>query len=58
MTALAIMGLLPKGSSQTGDIVFGETALSGMSEEQLCAIRGDDIQVIILVSIPISNCHR
>jgi peptide/nickel transport system ATP-binding protein len=47
MTALSILGLLPRGARITaGDIRLSGTSLRGVSETQLRAIRGDRIAMI------------
>ncbi|WP_375280355.1 ABC transporter ATP-binding protein [Pseudooctadecabacter sp.] len=46
MTALAIMGLLPKGSATTGTITFEGGDLLQTSEPDLCDIRGNDIGMV------------
>ncbi len=47
MTALSVLGLLPRGAKITaGDIHLSGTSLRGLSEAQLRAIRGDRIAMI------------
>ena len=48
VTSLAIMGLLPRGSSEitAGEIVLNDTHLEKMTEKQLQKIRGNDISMI------------
>ncbi|WP_296419104.1 ABC transporter ATP-binding protein [Pseudooctadecabacter sp.] len=46
MTALAIMGLLPKGANTTGTITFEGGDLLQTSEPDLCDIRGNDIGMV------------
>jgi peptide/nickel transport system ATP-binding protein len=46
MTALAIMGLLPRGAQTAGRITFGGRHLLGMTDRQLRRIRGDEISMI------------
>jgi len=46
MTALALMGLLPKGSRTEGTAKLDGTDLLRLSEPQLCALRGNDIAMI------------
>lgn len=46
MTALAIMQLLPNGARLSGTIDFGGQTLTGISDPELCAIRGNDIGMI------------
>ena len=46
MTALAVMGLLPEGATTTGRIALGGRDLTGLSERDLCALRGKDVGMI------------
>ena len=46
MTALAVMRLLPPGSSMTGQIGFGGRDLAQLSENALCDIRGNEIGMV------------
>lgn len=46
LTALSIMQLLPTGSSLSGDILFNNIDIVEASEEQMCAIRGNDIGMV------------
>jgi peptide/nickel transport system ATP-binding protein len=46
LTALAIMGLLPKGATVTGHAWLETTDLTALPEPALCAIRGRDIGMI------------
>jgi peptide/nickel transport system ATP-binding protein len=47
MTGLSIMGLLPPGGSIVdGSIMFGDTDLTELSQEQLRKIRGNDIAMV------------
>ncbi len=46
MTALALMGLLPDGAQTSGSIVFDAQQLVGMSDAQMCALRGRRIGMI------------
>ncbi|HEY3958356.1 MAG TPA: ABC transporter ATP-binding protein [Streptosporangiaceae bacterium] len=46
MTALAIMGLLPRGAQTAGRVTFGGRQLLGMTDRQLRRIRGDEISMI------------
>lgn len=46
MTAMAIMGLLPKKAVVTGSIRFRGQELVGLSDEELRAIRGNDIAIV------------
>ena len=46
MTALAIMQLLPKLTTATGEIDLAGTSLLDASEKRLCAIRGNDIGMV------------
>jgi peptide/nickel transport system ATP-binding protein len=46
MTAMALMGLLPEGAKVTGSIRFDGEELTGKSDRQMGAIRGDRIGMI------------
>ncbi len=46
ITAMALLGLLPEGSQVSGSIRFGGRELVGMSDRELCAIRGNRIGMI------------
>ncbi|HJS30632.1 MAG TPA: ABC transporter ATP-binding protein [Alphaproteobacteria bacterium] len=46
MTALAIMGLLPRGATASGRIVLDGEDLLAAGEARLCALRGDRIAMI------------
>ena len=46
VTALSILGLLPKYSKVQGEIIFGEKQLRGMSQSKLRHIRGGEIAMI------------
>jgi oligopeptide/dipeptide ABC transporter ATP-binding protein len=46
VTALSIMGLLPKGMSPSGAIFFDGQDLLGLGPEELRALRGNDISMI------------
>lgn len=46
MTALALMGLLPRGAEPTGQIMLDDVDLAALSEEALCDIRGRRISMI------------
>lgn len=46
MTALAMIGLLPRGGVTTGAIRLGETDLAALTERQWLEIRGKDIGMI------------
>ena len=47
VTSLAIMGLLPQGIGRaTGEISFGGRNLLGLSERDMCRIRGGEISMI------------
>ncbi|PWK69054.1 dipeptide ABC transporter ATP-binding protein [Aminobacter sp. AP02] len=46
MTALAIMQLAPASARAKGRITFDGTDILGASEQQMCALRGDDIGMI------------
>ncbi|MBT0959326.1 ABC transporter ATP-binding protein [Alphaproteobacteria bacterium KMM 3653] len=46
MTALSIMGLLPRAARTTGSITFDGQDLRQTPERRMCAIRGNDIGMI------------
>jgi len=46
ITSLAMMGLLPSSAKVTGSIKFGGQELLGLSEPELCQIRGRDIAMV------------
>lgn len=46
MTALSVMGLLPKGSDASGRVDLAGRDLMALSESQLCDVRGRDIGMI------------
>ena len=46
MTALAVMGLLPPGSRRVGSAAMGDSELFGLSEQEMCRVRGRDIGMI------------
>ncbi len=46
ITALSILGLLPDGLVAEGRIAFAGKELTGLSERQMCAVRGNDISMI------------
>ncbi len=46
MTAMAVMGLLPKGARTTGRIMLGDRDLLATSERAMCGIRGNDIGMV------------
>ncbi|MCL4128902.1 UNVERIFIED_CONTAM: hypothetical protein GTU68_063846 [Idotea baltica] len=46
MTALSIMQLLPHGSKFSGRIRFDGLQVDSIDEEQMCAIRGNDIGMV------------
>ena len=46
MTALAIMQLLPRGSTVSGSIHFAGHALHELAESALCELRGSDIGMV------------
>ena len=46
MTALAAMGLLPRGASATGRVAFAERDLLTLPERDLCDLRGREIGMI------------
>ena len=43
---LALMGLLPNNAEAQGSILFNGQQLVGASEQDLCALRGDDIGMV------------
>ncbi|MEM7423206.1 MAG: dipeptide ABC transporter ATP-binding protein [Pseudomonadota bacterium] len=46
MTALSVMGLLPKGAVTSGTVHLGETEILAASERTLCALRGNRVGII------------
>ena len=46
MTALAVMGLMPRGARVSGTIRFDGEDLAGMSERALCNLRGNRIAMV------------
>ncbi|MBP7241161.1 ABC transporter ATP-binding protein [Amaricoccus sp.] len=46
MTALAIMGLLPRSARASGRALLGEVDLLARTEAEMCAIRGRDVGMI------------
>ncbi len=46
MTALAVMQLLPKGVTTTGQIILNDRVLTELDEPDLCNIRGNDIGMV------------
>ncbi len=46
MTAMAVMGLLPKGAQTTGAILLGDRDLLQTSEADMCALRGNEIGMV------------
>ncbi|GHE98685.1 ABC transporter ATP-binding protein [Aliiroseovarius zhejiangensis] len=46
MTALALMGLLPRGMTRTGQIWLDDTDLAALDEAAMCNIRGRRISMI------------
>ena len=46
LTALAIMGLLPRGAIASGRVVFDGENLLAAGESRLCALRGDRIAMV------------
>ncbi len=46
MTALAAMGLAPKGAATRGRVVLSGIDLTGLSERRMCATRGREIGMI------------
>ena len=46
MTALAVMQLLPDGSKANGRVMLGGRDLLGLSEAELCRVRGDEVGMV------------
>jgi len=46
MTSLAIMGLLPRGAVAVGQVMLEGVDLLGLSEPQMCGLRGRDVGMI------------
>ncbi|MBM1689476.1 ABC transporter ATP-binding protein [Sulfitobacter geojensis] len=46
MTALAVMGLLPKGTRTKGHILLGDQELTQLSEPDLCKMRGSEMGMV------------
>ncbi len=46
MTALACMGLLPEGAGAAGKIRLDGRDLLGLTEAQMCAVRGRDVSMV------------
>jgi oligopeptide/dipeptide ABC transporter ATP-binding protein len=46
VTALAILGLLPKGTRITGSARFGDRELLGMAAEEIVEVRGEHVAMI------------
>jgi peptide/nickel transport system ATP-binding protein len=46
MTALAVMGLLPFAARAAGRVTFGGVDILAATEDQMCALRGDDIGMV------------
>ena len=46
MTAMAIMQLLPVGTKWRGSVRFGDNALESFTEQEMCALRGNDIGMV------------
>jgi peptide/nickel transport system ATP-binding protein len=46
MTALAAMGLLPRGAEAAGRITLGGRDILGLSEREICAMRGRDMGMV------------
>ena len=56
MTGLSIMGLLPPGGSIVdGSIMFGDTDLTTLSQDELRKIRGNDIAMVFQDSLTALN---
>ncbi|MEM8569344.1 MAG: dipeptide ABC transporter ATP-binding protein [Pseudomonadota bacterium] len=46
LTALSVMGLLPRGAEVSGRIHLGGRDLTGLSEREMCRVRGGDIGMV------------
>lgn len=46
LTAFAVMGLLPKGSTRSGEITLDDRSLTSLSETEMCGVRGDEIGMV------------
>jgi peptide/nickel transport system ATP-binding protein len=46
MTALAIMGLLPRGARTSGSVIFGGQELLGLRDRQMRRLRGESMSMI------------
>jgi peptide/nickel transport system ATP-binding protein len=46
LTALAVLGLLPDGTTASGSIRWNGTELIGMPDRELAKLRGDDIGIV------------
>jgi peptide/nickel transport system ATP-binding protein len=46
LTALAVMGLLPDGLSASGSVLYRGRNLLGVSEGELCRLRGDRLSMV------------
>ncbi len=46
LTALALIGLLPDGLSASGRVLYESSNLLALSEQQLCALRGDRLAMV------------
>jgi len=46
LTALSIMGLLPKSAQQSGTIRLGDEVLGGLSPKEMQALRGQHVSMI------------
>lgn len=51
VTAKSVMGLIPKSCVEGGEIIFQGKDLLKYTEKQMQGVRGDDISMILLVSI-------
>ena len=47
VTALSIMQLLPHSTQTSGRILFDGTDILTRSEDEMCALRGDDIGMVV-----------
>ena len=46
MTALTVMRLLPRGAQASGSVLFSGRDLLAATEDEMCALRGDDIGMV------------
>lgn len=55
MSAMAVMGLLPKGADVTGSIKYEDRELLGLPEREFRALRGNEIAMVF--QDPLSSLH-